>query len=339
MSIVFSPKTWIALFAVLAAATIAAALFVVQTPDFRQDPGWLSFGVSFDLTIGIPLAYYLIISRKLKVTPVTVSGVFLLCTGIASLILPASGQYYLHLVEKALMVTEAGLLVYGVIQVRKIIGAYRAAAQRRADFLLNLQEAVAQLSGVRTIVALVSHEISTFRYGLFFWLGGKEVLTEQRFFTTHKESGYVAIGVVLLFVLVIETVGLHFLLLRWSAVAAVTATILSVYTILFFVADLAALLKRPIVFEDSQLLFRIGIRWNALISLENIKGATQIKNFDKAKEKRTLLCALTGSPNLVIELNQPVTVTGFYGIRKQTQRIAFNVDDPAGFIREVTGKP
>jgi hypothetical protein len=337
MSISFSPRTWIAVFVGLVAATIVAEVLVVQTFGFQQQPDLLSFAVTFDLTIGIPLAYYLVISRKLNVTPASALVVFLLCTGLAGFILPASHQTYLRLVEKALLLTEGGLLVYGVVQVRNVVRAYRDAAQYRADFLLNLREALQGVLGVPAVLAIVVHEISTVRYGLLFWLGGQEVLPGQQSFTTHKESGYVAVWTVLLFVLVLETAGLHFLLLQWSPVAAYVSTGLSIYSVVFFVADLASMVKRPIVFHDDRLLFRIGIRWNATIARDDIKRLTPIRDFDKAKEKDTLLCAPANVPNLLLELHQPVVVTGFFGIRRQTQRIAFHADDPAGLIREATG--
>jgi hypothetical protein len=98
------------------------------------------------------------------------------------------------------------------------------------------------------VLSIVVNELSTVRYGLLFWLGGPEVRPGQKSFTTHRESGYAAVWTVLLFVLLIETVGLHFLLWRWSPVAAFIATGLSIYSIVFFVADLASMAKRPIVF-------------------------------------------------------------------------------------------
>jgi hypothetical protein len=51
-----------------------------------------------------------------------------------------------------------------------------------------------------------------------------------------------------------------------------------------------------------------------------------------------LLCAPANVPNLLLELRAPVAVTGFFGIRRHTQRIAFHADDPSGLIREATGK-
>ncbi len=337
MSISLSPRTWIGFFVVLVAATIVAEALVVQTADFRQHPDLLAFAVTFDLTIGIPLAYYLIISRKLNVTPASALVVFLLCTGLAGFILPAAHQTYLRLVEKALLLTEAGVFVYGVMQVRKIARVYRAAAQGRADFLLNLREALAGIIGVPVVLSIVVNEVSTVRYGLFFWLGGPEVLPGQKSFTTHRQSGYGAVWTVLLIVLLLETVGLHFLLWRWSPVAAFVSTGLSIYSIVFFVADLASMVKRPIVFYHDQLLFRIGIRWNATIARENIVRLTAIRDFDKAREKDTLLCAPANVPNLLLELHAPVAVIGFFGIRRHTKRFAFHADDPAGLIREVSG--
>jgi hypothetical protein len=223
-----------------------------------------------------------------------------------------------------------------VVQVRKVVRAYRAAAQYRADFLLNLREALGRVFGTSAFLSIVVNEIISVRYGLLFWLGGQEVLPEQKFFTTHKESGYVAVWAVLLFVLVLETAGLHFLLLKWSPVAAYVSTALSIYSIIFFVADLTSMVKRPIVFHNGQLLLRIGIRWNATIARDDIKRLTPIRDFDKGKEKDTLLCAPANVPNLLLELHQSVAVSGFFGIRRQTHRIAFHADDPAGLIREVS---
>jgi hypothetical protein len=218
------------------------------------------------------------------------------------------------------------------------VRAYRAAAKYQADFLLNLREALAGTIGAPAVFSIVVNEISTVRYGLLFWLGGKEVLPGQKFFTTHRDSGYAAVWAVLLFVLVLETAGLHFLLLKWSPVAAYVSTGLSIYSVVFFVADLVSMVKRPIVFHHDQLLFRIGIRWNATVARQNIKRLTPIRDFDKAKEKDTLLCAPANVPNLLLELHEAVTVTGFFGIRRQAHRIAFHADDPAGLIREAAGE-
>ncbi|HEX8528630.1 MAG TPA: hypothetical protein VF646_01360 [Cytophagales bacterium] len=323
---------------VLVAATIVAEALIVQTANFRQHPNLLAFAVTFDLTIGIPLAYYLIISRKLRVTPLSTLVVFLLCTVLVGFILPAAHHTYLRLAEKALVLTEGALLVYGVVQIRKLVRAYQTAARHRADFLLNLRDALGHVFGISALLPIAVHEISTIRYGLLCWVGGKEVLPEQKFFTTHKESGYVAVWAVLLFVMVVETVGLHFLLWRWSPAAAYASTAVSIYSLVFFVADLASMVKRPIVLHAGQFLFRVGIRWNATIARENVRRLTVIKDFDKKKEKDTLLCAPANVPNLLLELHEPVVVTGFFGIRRQTQRIAFHADAATELIREVAGE-
>ncbi len=124
-----------------------------------------------------------------------------------------------------------------------------------------------------------------------------------------------------LFVLVLETAGLPFLLLTWSPVAAYVSTALSIYSVVLFVADLASMVKRPIVFHHDQLLFRVGIRWNATIAQQDIKRLTPIRDFDKAKEKDVFLCAPANVPNLLLELHEVVAVTGFFGIRRQAQRL------------------
>jgi hypothetical protein len=170
------------------------------------------------------------------------------------------------------------------------------------------------------------------RYGLLFWLGEKEQFPAQPAFSIHKRSGYPTVWSVIFFVGLAEMVAFHLLLMHWKASAALIATVLSVYTLILLVADLMAIIKRPILLEDRQLLLRIGIRWNALIDLDNIREIRYIKNHSEAG-KDLLDCALNGSAsNVLLDLYEPVTVSGFYGRSRQPRRIALHVDDEQAFI-------
>ena len=130
--------------------------------------------------------------------------------------------------------------------------------------------------------------------------------------------------------MIIETTGMHFLLRNWSYGLATIITILSIYTIIFFISDLASIIKRPVVFYDNKLFFRIGTRWN-----EIIKSVESIRNFDKLQNKDTLSCALAGDPNIKITLTKPITFKSFYGIKKTADKFVFNIDNEKGFIDEI----
>lgn len=330
-----SNRIWLLSFLGLSMIIVGIEFFLVHSPKFTSDQNLFSLAVTLDLTIFIPLLYYFTISRKLNIHPVTVLIVFFICTIIATIILPSQNHSYLDKIKYLLIFTEVGISTYLVIRISKIIRAFKFNSLNQIDFLYNLTIAIQQVLGNSKLWDVVIGEINTIRYGLLFWLGKKEVKEGQKFYTTHKKSGYSAIWSIIFFVMVIETTGLHFLISRWSVGIAIVVTILSVYTIIFLISDLAAIIKRPIIFSDKKLFFRIGIRWNTIIDPANIESIEQIRNFDKKKDKDILNCALAGDPNMKIELKDKITFKSFYGIKKTSDKFVFNIDNEKEFIEEI----
>jgi len=335
MTNALSPRIRIASFAGIAALIAAAGFWVIHTSDFRAHPDLLSLAVTLDLTLVIPLLYFFLVQRKAKTFPAATLIVFLLCTGLATLLLPPENQQHLDQVKKLLIVTELLIAVYGFTRIRKIVRTYKKFSSERRDFLFNLERSLREAFGNSGPVSLVAGEIGTVRYGLFFWLGKKEVLPGQKYFSTHQRTGYASLWAVLCFVMLAETTGVHLLLWNWSKGAAVAATVLSIYTLIFLIADLAAIIKRPLVFDEGKLLFRTGIRWNADIDLSLVRSAEQVKSFDKRKYPRALDCGLAGRPNMRLLLKEPVEVRGLFGLKRRTDQLVFNVDEVEGFLEEL----
>lgn len=314
---------------------ITIEYFIVHSAKYVSHPDVLSLAITLDIAVVIPLLYYFLISRKLKIAPITTIIVFLICTGIATLILPSSNQFYLDKAKYLLVFAELAIITYGVINIRKIIQVFKTNSQNQNDFVLNLTIAMQQVLGNSKLWPVVVGEINTVRYGLLFWIGKKEINEGQKYFSTYKNSGYAAIWSIIFFVMLIETTGLHLLLRNWSPTLAIILTLLSIYTIIFFISDLAAIIKRPIIFNNDKLFFRIGIRWNSIIDPAIIESVEIIRNFDKDKNKGTLNCALAGDPNIGITLYEPIVFNSFYGIKKIAGEFVFNVDDEKSFIDEL----
>ena len=65
--------------------------------------------------------------------------------------------------------------------------------------------------------------------------------------------------------LVAETIALHFLVARWSEVAAWVLTGVSVYGAVWLVGDYRACVARRIEVTEESLRLRLGLRWEAEI--------------------------------------------------------------------------
>jgi hypothetical protein len=328
-----SNRTAAIYFAIISAVIMAVAMIIVSTADFAAHPDLLSLAVTIDITFGIPLLYYFIIAAKQKGLSITTLIVFLACTGIATIILPAANQIYLDQVKNLLIITELSIVVYGIVKIRSILRTYKKHSTQHADFVYNLTLSLDEIFGSAKATPLLIGEISMFRYGLLFWTGAKEILPAQKNYSTWKNSGYVTLWSVLCFVMLTETIGVHLLLWNWQPAVALVTGILSLYTIIFLVADLASIIKRPVVINIDRLFFRIGIRWNAIIALSHISSAEVIRNF--RKEKETLDCSLSGTPNIRITLSKPYTIRGYYGIKKTATTLVFNIDNAEEFIAEL----
>ena len=330
-----SNKIWIYSFVGISALIILTEYFVVHSSKFYLHQNLISLAVTIDLTIVIPVLYYFLIARKLNISSITVLIIFFLCTIVAAILIPAGDHKYLDEIKYLLIFTELATTLYTIIKLRKIIKEYKFQSKKRSDFIYNLTIAMEKVMGKFKLWSLLIGEINTFRYGLFFWLGKKEIKEGQKYYSSHKNSGYAAIWSVIFFVMLIETTGMHLLLRSWVPGLAVVITILSIYTIIFFISDLASIIKRPIVFYNNKLLFRIGIRWNAIIDPEIVQSVESIRNFDKKKNNDTLNCALAGDPNIKIELKEKIIFRSFYGIRKTADKFVFNIDLEKEFIEEL----
>ena len=335
MTNIISNRLWFLTFLGLSVLIVCTELLVVHSSRFNSNQNLFSLAVTFDLTIFIPLLYYFIISRKFKIHPVTILIVFFICTIIATIILPAQNQIYLDKIKYLLVFAELGTTAFVVIRVRKIIKAYKFNSLYQTDFVNNITIAFENVFGNSKFWPILIGEINTIRYGLFFWVGKKEIKENQNFYTTHKNSGYAAIWSIIFFVMIIETTGLHLLISKWSQGFATVLTVLGIYAILFFISDLSAIIKRPIILLDNKIYFRIGIRWNSIIDPVDIISVEQIRSFDKRKNKNILNCALAGDPNIKITLKQKIIFRSFYGIKKSSDKFVFNIDNEKEFISEL----
>ena len=284
-------------------------------------------GLLADFVVTFPALYYFIIVRPLKVSVKRMLFVVSICCGFAYMILPQHQREYILQIRKLTAVAELIFIIYAVTQFNKLRRAYKTHQLIFADPVYNLRAAMAEIMGESAGVKIIASEFAVLRYGLFFWKKERSSLKESTAFSTHKEFGYVAIWCVLLFAMAVEIVAFHFLLMKWSHTAAVVVTILSLYGIIFFVADLSAVIKRKVLINNSQLVLRTGLRWRVCTGLNNIGEVTKI-TYDHHSADAFFKGGISKrSGNLLITFKQPVQVDKLYGASKQTSAILMNVDD------------
>ena len=318
-------------FFLLAAAIVVSSYFIINSQSFREMPDLLAMASTVDLTLLIPIIYFLFI-RKTTIPKVTLIPVFIISYLIASALLSAEHHQTLSIIELAIPVIELGAISFIIYNIRNIAKAYKKEhRQQNLGFVETVHRATANAFGEGTVAKVFATEISIFHYALFGWKRQPEAPSDH--FTYHKENGYVAFMAVIFFALIAETAIFHIWLSSWSIIAAWILTAISIYSSFFLLGDFNAARKRPTYFSEKGLELRVGLRWRATIPLDQIE-LIAFRTPDKEKEDFANL-VLTLEGNTVIDLYSEIQVEGLYGLKKKCTKLCIHLDDKAGFKAEL----
>lgn len=308
-------------------------IWLARSVWFNTNPEALSIGITFDLLLTAPLAYYLLI-RKTDVPNITVIPFIIVEVVIGTLILPTEHQYYLGLVKRwVLPVVELSVMGYVFYNVRKAILSFKKQQARVPDFFTALQDTCDKILPQSVVMPVVT-EIAVFYYGLVCW---KKRSPKENEFTYHQHSGTVVVLLVLLLLVAAETFIFHILLSLWSSTVAWVFTVLSIYSGVQLFGFLKSLSKRPYLIEGTQLKLRYGILSEAVIDLNNIQAIEISSQETKIDEETRRLSSLgpLESHNVIIRLKEKSIWYGLYGTKRKFRTLLLFVDEAENFRNSV----
>ena len=292
-------------------------------------------GLLFDFLITFPVLYYFIISRPAQKSARRLFLVISICSILAYILLPQQQRNYILQVRKLSAVAELFFIVYAITKFRTLKKAYKQHQSIFADPIYNLRSALTDIMGDSLAVKVVASELAVLRYGICCWRKEKSVLKQSIAFSSHREFGYIAIWCMLIVAIIVEVTAFHLLLMRWSHTAAWILTSISLYGLIFFIADLSAILKRKVLINKEDLILRTGLRWQVQTNLTNIVSIRKISNdyeSDKAFFKGGII---KNSGNCLIEFKEPVTVNKLYGSAKEYSSILMHIDNFEDFANAI----
>lgn len=306
---------------------------ITKSPLFKTNPDYLAIGITFDLLLTVPFIYFLLI-RKTNIPKTTVFPFIILGVVLCSIILPSENQQYLNLFKTWILpIVELSVLLYVIYNVRKGIKSYKQKKDLSIDFFTALKNTCYEILPKNVVIPVVT-EIAVFYYGFIYWK--KRELKENEF-SYHKDSGTITLLIAIIFIVVIETVVLHILLIKWSSFAAWILTFLSIYSGIQIFGFVKSMLKRPISIENNTLFLRYGIMNETTINLKNIDNI-EISSKDIELNKETRKLSFLGeleSHNIIIHLKEENELIGLYGIKRGYKNLALYVDDKVEFKNRI----
>jgi hypothetical protein len=325
------PAIW---FGVLLLLIIGVERAVTTLAVFSQQP-MLPYAVAFDLLVGIPGLFYLLVVRPYKL-PVSVLAVAVgACLALAYWVLPDAQQAPLQALYFLPTLLKAGTLLLLVSKGWQLLKWYRLAYRQQRHFWPSIQAALQQTLGPAG--GYVVAEVKMLRYAFVGWWAKPETEPESIAFTSHRDSGFTGIAVVLVGVLVVEMAVMHVLANLWSARLAAWLLFFEVYTLVWLVAHAHAVRLRPtLLTQGGTLHLNVGFIWHLAVPLSEVAAIEPLRDTPKpASDLLNLTKLLFTPPNLLLTFNQPLTISGPYGIQQTGQQVAVYLDHPQGFVEAI----
>lgn len=312
---------------------LLSIILLAKSSIFQLHHKELSIGLTFDLILTVP-GIYLLLIRKKNIPNISAAAFFTVGIIIASIVIPKSDQTVLTQIKLWLVPVIEGTIFFLIgKKIRKTIKSRQNKKSTKQDFYSMLNEASLSVVPGR-FGSVVASEIAVICYGLFFW---KRKTLRENEFTYHKNSGIVALLSAVIIMILVETVVTHFLLQTFSRPAAWLFTILGSYSAVQLFGIIRSFSKRPILIEGRELHLRYGIFKETSIQLSDIESfeiSGRSLDPEKSEIKMSLLKNIE-QHNFIIKVKNEHTITGFYGIKKTFNAIAFNVDEKERFAEEL----
>lgn len=290
----------------LLSATLVFAIcaLLLRSQAFARNPDVAAWGITFDLTITVPLLYWFFVVRTKKAAVMTLAPLFVICTLAATAIVPSPfardlGRFAVPLAELVLV----GAVVH---RIRRARG----------------ENAVRAVLGDGRVADVVESELLML---YFAFLGWRKKAPEG--VTFHERSGWGSVLIGIFVLIAAEGIGMHLLLGMWSPYAAWTWTFFDVWAAIWLLGDYNALRLRRTTIDGDALRLRFGLRWAVDVPLASIASIESISDESQWKRRDVLKVAILDEPKFLVVLREPIVARGLAGFRKEIRALALLPDD------------
>ncbi|MEO8698426.1 MAG: hypothetical protein ABI867_00245 [Kofleriaceae bacterium] len=294
------------------AAVYIVAFAMVGSIAFQRAPDVVATAILADLTLTAPLAVWWLGVRRSLLPTWTVGATFAIGLAVARHLLGDRAALALPIA-----VIDGALTLWLVVRATRI---YRVARAHDGNGLESLQAGLVAARFPPRLAALLTTELLVI--GLAF--GGWWKQPPAGALSIHRKAGWPLYCGIFVFLIAVEAVVIHIALaVTLGNVVAWIASVLSIYSIVWFIGDAQAMRCFPVTVERDELRISIGIRWRARVPLTAITAITDVYSAPEGALDLSVM-----APTVAIELTAPIEVRGLFGIRRTASTIALSIDEP-----------
>jgi hypothetical protein len=288
-----------ALFLLSALMVLGASVAILRSRAFAANADVAAWGITFDLTISIPLLYWFFIVRTGRAPLVTVVPLFVIGTLAASWLLPGAQQQFAK---------QLGTFVVPLAEVLLVVALVRGGAFRRDSLFMQV----------------LASEAAILSYAFSGWT--KKPEPREHAVTFHERNGWGTIVACICVLIAAEGIAIHLFLARTSTLMAWGWSALDFWAVLWLLGDYHALRLRRSWIDGDALHIRYGMRWSVTIPRELIASVEEIRHEHQWKRKDVLRIAILEEPRWLITLREPLVARGLAGMRKEIRALALLPD-------------
>lgn len=228
---------------------------------------------------------------------------------------------------------EAGLvfveLIILFVFIKYLPSIIRAVKLEQEQLIFAFPRIVEEKVKDNVLMRVLCQEILVFYYAFCSWKkkqpGG---------FTVHKNTMYAAVLVMIFHAALFEAIAFHWFFHDRMPILAWGHTVLSLYGLLFLLADSRALVLNPVRIENGNLYLSNGLLKQTKIDLKNISQLHTSVQDEKIHHFKVIGNTVE-QPDFVLELKELQTIQIVGGFEKKAKYIGIYADTPALLRNEI----
>ncbi|MBP1991479.1 hypothetical protein [Paenibacillus eucommiae] len=360
-------------FLAIAILILVTDMTIARTFSFQENDPILVYAVMFDFMLVIPFLFWLFVLRRqgksiAKILPLPLLGAML-----AWLVLPVTMRNTVWNaawpIEMLIIAAEVAFIGFEVRVLYRFFRHFRQIARQEANTGEALRIAAHEVIGKGKLASFLLHDITVVYYLLFSWRrrSTKKMATVttvetlatatakatatatiattptaakegngSSLFTYHRKTSQVLYAAIITKLLIMEGVVVHLLIQQWSHWVAWGLTIADLWLLALIWADSRASALQPIKLDRGMLRLRYGLRIQADIPTAQIAEVETAREYHPdQKEQQDAALPLLSTPNIRIQLKQPIQVETLLFMPRKVTTIFLALDEPEAFVQEV----
>ncbi|MGG5783509.1 hypothetical protein [Bacillus albus] len=315
-------------------------------PIVPAAPKEVVLGSLLDCMFVIPvITYFFIIRKRYSLTyifPVVIAGyIFARFIIPSEYLLDFSYVTYIRVAGEIAFVCVELFLLYKIVRMLpNIIRKYKEYKREYSSFSYAIDAAFHATMKRNKLVDVIVTECKLIYYAFLSWR--VKVPEGECVYSYHKKTGAIGVYIMIIHATLIESIGFHYLLHQWNPVIAWILLILNVYAMFYFLAEIQAMRKNPIIVAEEKIIMQIGLGKKIIIPFTQIDKITFYKGEPLKKEKEvldaTVMEFIKEPPTFEITLKGSVKAQLLYGFSKTVSRVHLNVDEERKFYDAVMEK-